>query len=99
MYTAEQRGLDWYVCKNSQVIGSWYVGHMPCTEEQCKDAARRLNEGATIRDLPPYNKQNMNRIVAYCGEDTYTAMDAENGCVPSDATFIDLLSDGGYYGD
>jgi hypothetical protein len=34
---------------------------------------------------------NMNRIVAVAswGDDTYTAEDAENGCIPSDARFVE----------
>ncbi len=40
---------------------------------------------------PAPRNQNMNRIVAVApwGDDTYSAQDAEDGCVPSEALFVE----------
>lgn len=94
MFTAEKRGLDWYVCQDGEIVGSWMVGRMPHTKEECEDAAQRLNNGATIRDLPEYQRQHMQRIVARAPwGDTYTAQDAENGCIPSEAYYVEEESE------
>jgi len=87
MYEAQELNGFWYVCLDGKTVGTWVVGRMPGTQEQCVDAAQRLNSGATIRDLPQYQKpDNMSRIVAVAPwGDTYTAWDAEDGCVPSEA--------------
>lgn len=76
----------------TSTVGKWYVGHMPRTEEQCKDAAQRMNNGATIKDLPAYDKQDMSRIVARAPwGDTYSAQDAEDGYIPSEAYEVEVI--------
>lgn len=86
MYTAEKINGFWWVCKDGSPVGTWMVGRMPGTKEQCEDAAQRLNAGATIRDLPKYNAQDMSRIVARDQwGNTYSAQNAEDGYIPSEA--------------
>ena len=55
MYEAKQDGQGyWVLYRDGKAMGTWIVDRIPQTREQCKDAARRLNEGATISDLPHY---------------------------------------------
>lgn len=93
MYEAQQIGGFWYVCQDGRAVGTWMVGRMPNTRQECEDAARRMNDGATIRELPRYGEQDdMRRIVARAPwGDTYSAMDAENGCVPSEAYEVEVV--------
>ena len=90
-YEAKQSGGFWYVYEDGKCKGDWIVNRMPDTKEQCEDAAQRLNAGATIRDLPYYRQpENMQRIVARAPwGDTYTAQDAEDGHIPSEAYYMD----------
>ncbi len=93
MYRAEELNGFWYVCLDGKTVGTWVVGRMPGTKEQCIDAAQRLNSGANITQLPRYQKsENMNRIVARAPwGDTYSAQDAEDGRVPSEAYEVEEI--------
>src|SRR5947207_3365328 len=53
VYEAKQDGQGyWGVSRDGKAMGTWVGDRIPQTREQCKDAARRLNEGATINELP-----------------------------------------------
>ena len=90
MYEATQdRKACWTIYKDGQAMSTWIGDRIPQNEEQCKDAAHRLNNGATIYDLPRYAARKILGVWT-SGEDWYTPEDAENGYVPSDAVWYDL---------
>lgn len=95
MFEAKEINGFWYACQDGHPVGTWTVGRMPITREHCKDAARRLNAGESISDLPRYEGQsNIQEIIAQAPwGDTYTREDAENGFVPSGAFDVEEVAE------